>query len=90
MSSSLKGVIARFSGLGRGIWRSRCWVTIPSATAHVQSAESAVWMLRIVLLESPLTGRLATPFGARGVERSPRKPLIWSAVMPANGTSAPR
>jgi len=95
MSSSLKGVMARFSGLGRGIWRRRCWVTIPSATAHVQSAESAMWMpalaqlrgLRIVLLDSPLTGRLATPLGARGVERSPRKPRIWSAVMPANGTS---
>ena len=90
MSSSLKGVIARFSGLGRGIWRSRCWLTIPSATAHVQSAERAVWMLRMVLLESAFTGRFATLLGARGVERSPKKPLIWSPVMPANGTSVPR
>jgi hypothetical protein len=65
MSFSLKGVIALFSDLGPGIWHKTFWRTFPWSTAHVQSAESAVWMLSMVLLQMPLASRLAAPSGAR-------------------------
>jgi hypothetical protein len=65
MSFSLKGVIALFSGLDPAIWHKTFWRTFPSSTAHVQSAESAVWMLSMVLLQMPLAGRLAAPLDAR-------------------------
>jgi len=65
MSSSLKGVSALFSGLDPGIWPKTFWHMFPSSTAHVQGAESAVWMLSMVLLQMPLASRLAAPLGAR-------------------------
>lgn len=52
-----------------------------SATAHDHGLDSAVWMLRMVLLESGLTGRGATPAGARGVARSRRNSLSCSGLM---------
>jgi hypothetical protein len=65
MSFSLKGVISLCSGLGPGIWHNRFWRTFPSSTTYVQSAESAVWMLSMVLLKMPLASRLAASLGAQ-------------------------
>ena len=66
------------------------WGGVQAKRYTQASADPRCGCFRMVLLESAFTGRFATPLGARGMERSPKKPLIWSPVMSANNTSVPK